>query len=164
MEWHGFNNKLARTEVPSRQKPANTYLVGPLIDSPPHHPDTVLTSLRYIQKSLVDMGMTYVHLSIDIQLYMVSQQIKWNDRQAFQNIILRPGAMHVIPSFCGCIGKLHEGGGLDVLVAAAFGSVAGILEGKSWVCAMRAFRMVTSVLLQRFHSSTRVNTPPLVIG
>ena len=37
---------------------------------------TVLTSLEYLQKSLTDMGMTYVHISVDLQLYIVACQIK----------------------------------------------------------------------------------------
>ena len=63
MEWFGFNNQEARKDV-YRQKPASTYMFGPLIDAKASHPDTVLTSLVYIMKSLADMGMTYAHISI----------------------------------------------------------------------------------------------------
>ena len=57
----------------------------------------------------------------------------------FENIILCPGAMHIIMSFLGCIGNLMRGSGLDVLVASAFGHITAIMNGKSWVMAMRAF-------------------------
>ena len=67
MEWNGFNNQLTRSQ--GVLKPACTYMIGPLIDAPPSHPDTIITTLTYMQKSLVDMGMTFVHLSIDITLY-----------------------------------------------------------------------------------------------
>ena len=39
------------------------YLFGPLINAPPAHPDTVLTSVMYMMKSLTDLGMTSIHLS-----------------------------------------------------------------------------------------------------
>ena len=148
MEWYGFNNQLARQEAPSPSKAATVYLFGPLIDAPPSHPDTVLTSLLYMKKSLSELGMSYANLSIDMQLYMVAQQVKWWDPTRFEDVIVRPGAMHIIMSFLGCIGTLMKGSGLDVLVGAAFGGMTGIMNGKAWVRAMRAFRMVSVALLQ----------------
>ncbi len=68
MEWNGFNNQLSRTQ--GVLKPATTYMFGPLIDAPPSHPDTILTTLTCMQRSLVDMGMKYVHLSIDMLLQL----------------------------------------------------------------------------------------------
>ncbi len=40
-------------------KPATAYMFGPLIDTPLHHPDTILTTLKYMQESLVDMGIVF---------------------------------------------------------------------------------------------------------
>lgn len=149
-EWYGFNNQMARQEIPSPTKPATVYLFGPLIDAPPSHPDTVLTSLVYMKKSLVELGMPCANLSIDMQLYMAAQQIKWWEPVRFKDVILRPGAMHILMSFMGSIGSLMKGSGLDVLVGAAFGGLTGIMNGKAWVRAMRAFRMVSVALLEHF--------------
>ena len=148
MEWSGFNNQLAREEGSSSLKPGTVHLIGHLIDAPPSHPDTVLTSLIYMKESLAEQGMTYTNISIDMQLYMIAQQIKWSQPERFKDVILRPGAMHIIMSFLGCIGTLMKGSGLDVLVGAAFGHITGIMNGKAWVMSMRAFRMVTVALLQ----------------
>lgn len=150
MEWSGYNCKLARDQVPSATKPATVYLFGPLVDAPPAHPDTVLTTLVYTQKALTDLGMNFANLSVDMQLYIVAQQIKWSDPDRFVNVILRPGAMHILMSFLGCIGQLMKGSGLDVLIGAAFCGLTGIMNGKSWVRAMRAFRMVSAAVLQNF--------------
>ena len=73
MEWYGYNNKLARDKSPVLIMPATVYLFGPLIDA---HP-LILTSLLYMETSLGEMGMTCANLSIDMQLYMVGQQVKW---------------------------------------------------------------------------------------
>ena len=74
MEWNGFNNQLSRTQ--GVLKPTTTYLyVRSLIDVPPSHPDTILTTLTYMQRSLVDMGMKYIHLSIDMQLFAVTKHV-----------------------------------------------------------------------------------------
>ena len=71
------------------------YLFGPLINAPPAHPATVLTSVIYMMQSLTDLGMTYIHLSPDMQLYIQAMKIKWNEPQAFDKLILRPGVMHI---------------------------------------------------------------------
>ena len=115
MEWNGFNNQLARNQGILR--PASTYMFGPLIDAPPAHPDTILTTLVYMQRSLFDMGMTYVHVSIDMQLFAVTKQVCWKQPVLFQKVIAHPGGMHIIQSFVGCIGKLMKGSCLEVYVA-----------------------------------------------
>ena len=107
MEWSGFNNKISNDS--SHVKPATVYLLGHLIDSPPSHPDTVFTSLLYMGKALKEQGMEHMNLSIDMQLYMTAQQIKWWDKERFKCVVLRPGSMHILMSFLGCIGSLMKG-------------------------------------------------------
>ena len=63
---------------------------------------------------------------------------------------VRTGAMHTITSFLGCIGTLMRGSSLDILVGAAFGGMNGIITGVTWVRPMRAFRIVSTSLLQNF--------------
>lgn len=151
MEWNGFNNEMARRE--GKAHPANRYMFGPLLDAPPSHPDTILTTLTYMQNSLVDMGMEKVHLCMDMQLYAVTKQVCWNQPRRFENVVVHPGGMHIIQSFLGCIGTLMKGSGLEMYVAAAYGGLTGIFNGKSWVKALRAFRGVAAALLQRFLST-----------
>lgn len=151
MEWNGFNNNLAKSE--GILKPACTYMFGPLIDAPPSHPDTILTTLTYMQKSLVDMGMTHVHISIDMQLFIVTKQVCWFHPIQFNNVIVHPGGMHIIQSFVACIAKLMKGSALEVYVGAAYGGLTGIFNGKSWVKALRAFRGVAAALLKSFLST-----------
>ena len=104
-------------------------MFGPLIDAPPSHPDTILTTLIYMQKSLTDMGMKYIHLTMDMQLFAVTKQVCWNQPIQFQKVIAHPGGMHIIQSFIGCIGKLMKSSGLEVFIAAAYGGLAGKFDG-----------------------------------
>ena len=150
MEWSGFNNQLAKEQGLPALKASTVYLIGHLIHAPPLHPDTVLMSLLYMKHSLAEQGMTYACISIDMQLYMVAQQIKWWEPERFKQVMIFPGAMHIIMSFQGCIGTLMKGSGLDVLVGSAFGHVTSIMNGKAWVRSMRAFCMVAVVLSQNF--------------
>ena len=133
---------------------ATVYLFGPLIDAP-SHPDTVLTSLLYTETSLGELGITCANLSIDMQLYMVGQQVKWWEPDRFKDVILWPGAMHIIMSFLGYIGTLIKGSGPDTLVGAAFGGLTRIMSGN--VKVMRAFSLVSAAQLENFMQANENN-------
>ena len=74
-----------------------------------------------MMKSLQNLGMTYIQLSSDMQLYIHAMQIKWSNTQTFQNLIFRPGVKHIVQNLCGCIGQLMQGSSLEILIGAAFG-------------------------------------------
>ena len=104
-------------------------MFGRLIDSPPAHYDTVLSTFIYMQNSLKDMGMKFVHISIDMQLFAIAKQICWNQKEKFQCVVLHPGGMHIIQSFIGCIGTLMKGQGIEPYVESAYGGLKGIPMG-----------------------------------
>ena len=51
VEWSGFNAINDRTQV-GMHRPKALCIFGPLIDSPPAHPDTVLTTMAYLDRTL----------------------------------------------------------------------------------------------------------------
>ena len=63
---------------------------------------------------------------------MVGQPVKWWKPDRFKDIIHRPGAMHIIMSFLGCIGTLMKGSGPDTFVGSAFGGLTGVERWKPW--------------------------------
>ena len=103
---------------------------GPFLDAPPAHPDTVLTTLVYLENTLKTFGMQYAHLSIDLQLSCI---VQWSDHNRWKSLVLHPGMMRTLISFLGCIGTLMKASDVDVLLTAALGGVAGIMPGKSRV-------------------------------
>ena len=72
------------------------------------------TTLTLLQKSLLDMEMTHIHHSMDIQLFEVTKQTCWYPVR-FCNVIAHPGGMHILQSFISCIVKLMKSSGLEVL-------------------------------------------------
>ncbi|KAL8593918.1 hypothetical protein ACOMHN_032339 [Nucella lapillus] len=94
--------------------------------------------------------MQYAHLSVDLQLYLKACLVQWGDPDRWKAPVLHPGMMHTLMSFLGCIGTLMKASGVDVLLTVAFAGIAGITTGKSWTNALRAYRLVTTVLLQSF--------------
>ena len=59
----------------------------------------------------------------------------------------------MLMSFIGSIRPRINASGVDVLLTAAFGGVAGIMTGKSWTNALRAYRPIATVLFQDFFQS-----------
>ena len=129
---------------------ATNYLYGPLIDAPPSHPDTVLTSIHYIEQYAQSQGQMYIHLTADLQLYKIAMMTKWSHPVPWRNLIVRPGGMHTWMSFIGCIGTLMKGSGVEELLLAAYKGVANMLNGKAWPKALRGLRMVTVCLVRDF--------------
>ncbi|CAL8361042.1 unnamed protein product [Merluccius merluccius] len=56
LEWAGFNAQQDRLVADSAQKPKTLVVFGPMINSPPAHPDTVLTTLVYLERTLNTFG------------------------------------------------------------------------------------------------------------
>ena len=64
--------------------------------------------------------MSSVHISLDMQLYMVAVLVKWSDPERWREAISHPGCMHSVMSFIGCIDNLMKGSGLKELLGAAY--------------------------------------------
>ena len=115
--------------------------------------------MAYIDMTTKGLGMTHVHITLDMQLYIIACLIQWSNALRWQSIVLRPGMMHTLMSFIGAIGVTMLCTGLEDLVRAAYGGIAGIMNGKAWPKAMRAFRMVVAALMPVYRKATRVTLP-----
>ena len=151
IEFSGYNAQQDRDENRS-SAPKTLFVFGPLLNYPPSHQDAVLTTMTYLTTSPQSFGMQYAHICMDMQLYMVACQIKWNDSANWEYTILHPGMMHTLMSFLGCIGTLMKGSRIETILGTTFGSVKGILNGKAWPQALRAYRMLAAALLNNFLS------------
>ena len=137
VEWAGSNAQQDRLVAGSVQRPNTLVVFGPMIDSPPAHPDTVLTTLVNLERALNSFGMQYTHITVDLQLYQTACLVQWNDPLRWTNVILHPGMMHTFMSFLGCVGTLMKASGVDILISAAFAGITSIVNGKAWTNALR---------------------------
>ena len=112
--------------------------------------------MHFLLNSLKKIGAEYAHISMDMQLFMIACKIKWDDLQKWKQIVVHPGMMHTLMSFLGCIGFLMKGSGMETILATTFGSIKGILNGKSWPQALRAYRMLTAALIIIFDESNSI--------
>jgi hypothetical protein len=147
VEWSGYMAARAR-EQSSNVLKATRYIFGPLIDATPSHPDTVLTTLTLIEEFVKNHGQKYIFVEADMQIYKIAINIKWSNPTRWAYLIVRPGGMHTLMSFVGCVGVLMQGTGLETILNAAFNGVGNMLNGKAWPKALRGLRMVVAVLLE----------------
>lgn len=56
-EWSGFMAKQARDQN-DPLRPATPFVLNPLIDALPSHPDTILTTMDYFQKVMKELSLT----------------------------------------------------------------------------------------------------------
>ena len=87
VEWSGFNSLKDRAQVDAH-RPKTLCVFGPLIDSPPAHPATVLTTMAYIDRTTKGLGITHVHITLDMQLYIIACLIQWSNALRWQSIVL----------------------------------------------------------------------------
>lgn len=128
-EWSGSMFSSAR-ESGVQPGGATRFVFGPLTDSPPTHPDTMLTTLTWIDSEMRQENTPYIPVSADMAIYKLIMQIKWSQPDRWKWMVVRPGGMHTIMSFIGCIGVLMDSTGLEEILGAAFNGVSNMLNGK----------------------------------
>ena len=133
--------------MPIPANPKTLFVFSPLWDMPPSRPDTMQTTMAYMDRAMQSCGMECTILTFDLQLYIVGCIVKWSDQERWKRIILRPRMIHALQSFLACIGFLIKASGFHVLIWAAFGGFTRILDGKSRPNALRAYRTIVAALM-----------------
>ena len=140
-EYNRFNKQLMR-EAGNHCQAATKICYLPIIDLNPAHPDTVLTSMREVKRITEDANQMYTVYTNDQQLYKISVQICWFNRDEFKLFISRLAGMHTLMPFIGYVGILMANNGLEEIMSKAFAGVKKMLAGKKFPQNMRALRMV----------------------
>ena len=128
VEWTVFNTYLDRQEASTSTKKQIHW--WHLYHFSMRHLPTLTRSWRHSstwKKTLNTFGMQYAHSSVDQHLYQISCIVQWSDPRRWKYLVLHPRMMHALMSFRGCIGTPMKASGVDVLLTAAFGGVAGII-------------------------------------
>ena len=89
------------------------------------------------------VGQEYVVFTCDQQLYRIGVQVIWENPAKFDNVYVRLGGMHLLMSFCGCVGSLMSDSSLEEILGSAFGGVSKMLSGKKYTHNVRALRLLT---------------------
>ena len=61
-----------------------------------------MTTMDYCKKYLQSRDMSSVHISLDMQLYMVAVQVKWSDPERWREALRILGACLSCMTYCRC--------------------------------------------------------------
>jgi hypothetical protein len=130
---------------------------APIVDSKPTDMATVYITMKKCVEMCCKAEQQYSVQTFDLQLYAITQQIKWSRPLEFQNHIIRLGGFHTLSCFITSIGKLWGDGGLsDLLVdsgAYATCTVEHILSGKQFNRAVRGLTLTYEVVMSLWLAS-----------
>lgn len=146
-EYNGYNTRHCReTGMSPAPKSAVVYL--PLINMKPGDPTTVLTSINRGFEVTRLANQDILVLTCDQAIYKIVVDISFHQPELLTSVVAILGGMHFIMDFVGCVGTLMAESGLKEVLAASFGSVDKMLQGKKYPQNVRALRLLTEELLR----------------
>lgn len=148
----------AHNAILDKSRSLTRICLAPLVPAPAHEFSTLLTTLKIVQgisTHVIPGGKTVV--SMDLGLYVPAKQLQLS-RNDLNNIILRPGELHITMAVLKSIGGFIENTGIDRcwIESGLFGenTVRQILEGKhvkrSIEANMLAFQAFYNLYFERF--------------
>jgi len=144
--WTGFNASLQSSNIPPVSKIG--YL--PVIDASPTDLSTVYTILLRSIDMADRLGLESITVVFDQAIYAKAQQIRWQNYDLQQRLVVRFGEFHTTMSYLAIIGKRFQDSGLeDILIEAeivAPGSLNGVLSDHHYNRSMRAHKLMFEAL------------------
>jgi len=144
--WTGFNILVRNNQEVAKDNVG--YL--PTINAPATNMSAVYQVLINSLQIKETLSLQSTVVVFDQALYAKATEIKWKHRTQFNDLVLRMGVFHTICTFLSVIGKRFQEAGLrDVIVESgviAEGSVVGVLEGRTYNCAVRFHKLMYEAL------------------
>ena len=144
--WTGFYHTLSRKRT---SYTAVTY--APIIDANQADMGTVYTSMRRCMNMCAPLGQRHAVQTMDQQLYVIAQQVKWALPDEIGGNVLRTGGFHTLSCFFACVGKFWGDARLvDFLVDSgvyAASPADQVLVGKQFNRALRGLTLAYQTLI-----------------
>ena len=149
--WKGYHSQTSSTG-PNEQVTKTCKVHLPIVDAPPTNKQTVYTAMKNCRNLTSLLGQTTSVQTMDQQLYVIAQEIKWDQPITFKDHYLRLGTFHARMSFLAAVGKIWGDAGLrEVLVDSgcfAAGTADLVIQGKEYNRAVRAYTLVYEAFAQ----------------
>ncbi|XP_070535408.1 uncharacterized protein [Ptychodera flava] len=144
--WTGFNQEVSGNAVPPVSKIG--YL--PVIDASPTDKSTVNTILSRSVDIANKLCLPNIIVNMDEAIYSKAQEIRWQNEEYTNRIILRLGEFHTAMSFLSTIGKRFRDAGLeDIMIESgilAHGSANGVMSGHHYNRSVRCHKLVAEAM------------------
>ncbi|XP_070548281.1 uncharacterized protein [Ptychodera flava] len=144
--WTGFNQQLSSNII----RPVSKIGYLPVIDASPTDKSTINTVLSTSVDIANKLRLQSVVLNMDLAIYSKAQEIRWQNEEYTQRLILRLGEFHTAMSFLSAIGKRFRDAGLeDIMIESgilAQGSVNGVMSGHHYNRSVRCHKLVAEAM------------------
>ena len=123
---------------------------NPVVRGTPADLDTIYTGLKIIEKQMRAMGQDYPVTTLDLQLYIVAQNIRFRNMDELGHHVIRLGGFHILELYWKILGKRYSDCGLaDILVESqVFGPNATkvIMQGGNYKRCSLAHKLMQETL------------------
>ena len=145
--WGGFNAILNFT---NQAKGKTTIGYNPVVPGLPNNHDMLYTGLKNIERQVATLGQTTPAITLDLQLYIIAQEIRFNNWEELNHFVIRMVGFHIMELYWKILGKRYAESGLDDLLieAGVFGKNATsiIMQGKHYKQCMLAHKLMFEVM------------------
>ena len=144
--WTGFNQKVSSSKI----LPVSKIGYLPVIDASP----TEMSTVNLVLTRSIDIAnillLPNIVLVMDQAIYSKAQQIRWQNEEFTNRLVIRLGEFHIAMSFLPTIGKRFQDAGLeDVMIESgilAQGSVNGVMSGHRYNRSVRCHKIVAEAM------------------
>ena len=147
--WANFQHAVQDATHPGPTR----FVFHPFVEAKPDSDDAVYSTLSYVLKVSLDMGVTPV-VTFDQPLYL--RALKIRNRMAetdprWSKIVIHLGIFHCMMSYMGGIGQRMEDSGIRKVLEEAYGSGAAdhLLSGKAYSRGIRAHQIIHKALYDK---------------
>ena len=148
--WSRFIPLVSNYERDSQMIPT-TVSYCPVLDESPTTYTTVYKVLKYLQSMMSQVGQDSSVITFDLAIYMKAREIKFRERDEFQDVVIRLGGFHIALNYLGVIGKCYESSGIeDLLIESGLygaSTTECVLKGKHYSRGVRTHRLLYEVIL-----------------
>jgi hypothetical protein len=119
----------------------------PIVDMNPNDESCIYSTLLFVQKEAVRLGIEVPCITFDQPLYIKAVDIC---NASKLDIVVRLGGFHLLMNFMGAVGHVMRGSGLEDVLRVIYGPVTieAVLSGKSYARAVRGHFLVQRALNQ----------------
>jgi hypothetical protein len=134
------------------QKQTQQFTIGYM--RPVLHPITETATVQHCIRTSVEacakLNQKFTFITMDLAAAKIAYDIKWNDPDEFQNVIIHLGAFHTMCSYIGALGHMIVGSGFEEVVLeagiCAIGSLKTTMSGKHYNRAMRVHQLINDAI------------------
>ena len=132
--WTGFHAVLNYNIPGNRVKTTVAY--NPIVPGIPASMDTMYTGWKKIEAQMLSLGQESPVITLDLQLYIIAQQVRFHNWDELKHHMLRMGGFHIMELYWKILGKQYADSCLDDILVEAdvFGSNSAslIMQGKHY--------------------------------